>query len=134
MTTPRSGEIHCPACGREALLLREPVYEGFKKTGEQLLCASCRHPFASEDEVPFKNRPAVKVFSDADRSAAVKVFEEGEADRLCRHCASYVVNPFMQWCGRHKKEVQATDTCEQFEPKPPEAPAASTPPPRPSPW
>ncbi len=113
-------EILCPACGKEALLLRQPRYEGFSKVGETLSCAACGHVFESEAEVPFKQRAKVNVFTDADRSKDVKVFGEGENKRLCRYCAYYVVNPFMQWCALHKKEVQATDTCPQFTPKPPE--------------
>jgi hypothetical protein len=116
-------EIICSACGAEALLLRAPRFEGLRKTGEILTCAACGHEYASEADVPFKARPAVKVFTEADRSAPVKVFRAGEAERLCRHCVHYVVNPFMQWCGVHKKEVEATDTCDRFQrrpdPKPP---------------
>lgn len=113
-----SREIDCPSCGRETLLVREPRYEGFAKVGENLRCASCGHVFASEDEVPFKHRAKVDVFTEDERPKAVKVFDEKENARLCRYCVNYVVNPFMQWCGHHKKEVQATDTCHAFKPKP----------------
>lgn len=118
----RSAEFVCPACGRESLLVRRPRFDGFKKVGEQLTCASCGHEFASEAEVPFTHREAPKVFRDEDRPAAVKVFAEGEADRLCRYCAHYVVNPFMQWCGLHRREVEATDSCPSFEKKTPKKP------------
>ena len=115
-----SVEIHCPQCQRDTLLLREPAYEGFTRVGETLKCAGCRHEFASEDEVPFTRQRRVKVFSDADRSKDIEVFDEGEADHLCRYCVNYVVNPFLQWCGHHRKEVEATDTCSDFERKPEE--------------
>lgn len=112
-----SVEIICPHCGAEAFLKREPVYEGFKKTGEELSCSACGGLFASEAEVPFKTAAAApRVFTDADRSKAVKVFDEGENRNICRYCANYVVNPFMQFCSLHKKEVQATDSCSRFEP------------------
>ena len=117
MTAKGSPEIQCPACGADALLLREPRYEGFAKVGETLTCSACGHEFADEDEVPYRERETAVVFTDADRSKQVEVFEEHEADRLCRYCTQYVVNPFMQWCGLHKKEVEATDTCPQFERK-----------------
>jgi hypothetical protein len=108
-------EIICSACGAEAFLRREPVYEGLKKTGEQLSCSACGFVFASEEEVPFKAAAsAPQIFTEADRSAKVTVFEEGENKNLCRYCANYVVNPFMQFCSHHKREVQATDTCAQF--------------------
>lgn len=104
-------------------MLRTPRYEGFKKVGETLSCTACGHVFASDAEVPYKTRARVQVFSDAERPKAPKVFAENETERLCRHCAHYVVNPFMQWCGQHRREVEATDTCPLFtkktEPKKP---------------
>lgn len=110
-----SVEIICSSCGAEAFLSREPVYEGLTKTGEELSCSACGHVFASEAEVPFKEKErAPQVFTDADRSEKVEVFDEGENKRLCRYCAEYVVNPFMQFCSHHKKEVQATDSCNDF--------------------
>ena len=116
---PAKVELRCPVCGRDSWLLRKPVYEGFTKTGEALTCALCGHTFASEAEIPFKdNRP--KVFSDDDRPRPVKVFREDEKGKMCRYCAEYVVNPFLQRCGLHHCEVQATDTCPHFTPKPPQ--------------
>lgn len=108
-------EIMCPACGREALLIRAPVYDGLTKTGDTLQCSSCGHVFDREEDVPFKRREETVVFTDADRSPDVEIFEEDEKGRLCRYCRHYVVNPFTQWCGIRRKEVEATDTCEDFE-------------------
>lgn len=109
-------EIICSNCGADTLLKREAVYDGFEKTGERLTCSSCGHEYANEAAVPFKAREvAPAVFTDADRSAKVDVFDEGENHRLCRYCAHYIVNPFTQFCSVHKKEVQATDSCPRFE-------------------
>ncbi|MEN7973074.1 MAG: hypothetical protein ABFR47_04485 [Verrucomicrobiota bacterium] len=108
-------EIICSNCGTDTLLKREAVYDGFTKTGEKLVCSSCGFEYASEAEVPFKEKKAEpKIFTDADRSAEVEVFGESENKQLCRYCANYIVNPFTQFCAIHKKEVQATDTCAQF--------------------
>ncbi len=109
-------EISCPACGTDALLLRTPRYDGFSKVGETLSCSACGHEFDSEEQVPFRRQAPVRIFTDADRSAKLDVFE-GEETRLCLHCRHYVVNPFTQWCGVHKKEVAATDTCSSFDRK-----------------
>ena len=98
------------------MLRREPVYEGFTRTGDRLACSSCGFEYASEDEVPYKaKRVEPKIFTEADRSAKVEVFDDAENARLCRYCANYIVNPFTQFCSIHKKEVQATDTCPRFE-------------------
>lgn len=108
-------DILCSHCGAEAFLTREPVYEGLKKTGETLSCSACGALFESVEAVPYKEKQtAPKIFTEADRSEDVKVFDEGENKRLCRYCAEYVVNPFMQFCSLHKKEVEATDSCPQF--------------------
>lgn len=110
-------EIICTECGRESLLKREPQYGGFKKVGETLACASCGHEFASEDEVPFKQKAAPNIFDASDAPRTIKVFRENEAETLCRHCKHFVVNPFLQRCGKHGKIVEATDSCRDFEKK-----------------
>ena len=111
-------EIICTACGQESLLKREPRYDGFKKTGESLSCASCGHPYPSEADVPFKMKAGPKVFDDSDAPRPIKVFRENEAEQLCRHCRHFVVNPFIQRCSQHSKLVEATDSCAQFTKKP----------------
>lgn len=110
-------ELICTNCGREAFLKREPVYEGFKKTGEVLSCSSCGFVFESEEAVRFKAKSvAPQIFTEADKSPDVKIFAKEENKAICRYCADYVVNPFVQFCARHKKEVQATDSCARFSP------------------
>lgn len=118
MSMPR--EIVCTACGADTLVKREPTYEGFKKVGETFVCVSCGHAFASEAEVPFKGRKTLNIFSKADLGPKVDVFAGDEKGRICRYCGHYVVNPFIQRCGRHHREVQATDTCSDFAVKEPE--------------
>jgi hypothetical protein len=113
--TTRPVEIICSACGADTLLRREPKYDGLKRTGERLLCASCGHEYAGEDAVPFKQKRIVQIFSEDDKLRKVDVFRGDEKGRNCRHCKHYLVNPFTQRCGLHFKAVQATDVCEDFE-------------------
>lgn len=109
-------EIICRNCGADTLLNREAIYDGFVKSGEKLLCSSCSYEYTSEDDVPFKEQMAEPVvFTEADRSAKVDVFDSDETEKLCRHCGNYIINPFTQFCSLNKKEVQATDTCDLFE-------------------
>ncbi len=126
-------EFPCPACDADSWLAKKPRYDGFTRTGDSLHCALCGHEFESEAAIPFKNNRAAAVFTEADRPRAVQVFNEDEKGRLCRYCVEYIVNPFLQRCGLHKREVEATDTCPHFSPKPPpeedEADADSAPPP-----
>jgi len=111
-------EIICSACKADTLLMRKPKYDGFTRIGDALLCASCGHEYPREEDVPFKSEEVLRVFTQADKSAKIEVFHDDEKGRLCRYCKSYIVNPFTQWCARHKKEVEATDSCPQFERRP----------------
>lgn len=108
------GMIRCQACGEESFLRREPVYDGFKKTGETLSCTGCGHEFAAESEIEFIKSAKPQIFSESDRSKKVKLFASDELGRNCRHCKHYVVNPFVQRCGLHQVEVEATDCCPDF--------------------
>ncbi len=119
----RPALICCPACHQDAPLKRAPVYDGFKRVGETLSCASCGHRFSDAAAVPFKSRTAVPGFTPDDVPPPPKVFGDDDVrattGRLCRHCAQYVVNPFLQRCGLTRRLVEATDTCPRFQPKPP---------------
>ena len=116
-TMKESLEIVCSACGAESLLTRTPRYDGFTKVGEELKCASCGHVYDDEDAVPFKRGSAPAVFSENDRPREISVFRDDEKGRTCRHCEHYVVNPFVQRCGLHNREVEATDTCSDLLPR-----------------
>ncbi len=107
----------CPACNEDTFVRREPIYDGFRKAGETILCVSCGHVFSNEDEIPFKDTAGPTVFSDADRSKRVEIFRSDEKGHNCRHCTHYIVNPFIQRCGLHETDVQATDLCDDFKPK-----------------
>jgi len=107
-------EISCPECGEITLLRREPVYEGFTKTGETLSCSGCGKTFECEAEVPFEIDSRPEIFTASDKPASAEVFDESEKHRVCRYCVNYTVNPFTQWCSLHKKDVEATDTCDRF--------------------
>ncbi len=118
MSEKKKVEIICRACGQETLLIRKPKYEGLRKAGDILSCSGCGHVYEEGGGVPYREASAIRVFDDSDRSETVSVFKEDENRSLCRYCRHYVVNPFTQWCGIHKKEVAATDTCAQFSVRP----------------
>ena len=60
---------------------------------------------------------APKVFLGDEKPVAPEVFKDGEKGRFCRYCKHYVVNPFTQRCSRHRRAVEATDTCSDFKPQ-----------------
>ena len=107
-------EIECSACGEETFIRREPVYDGFDKVGEKLICTACGHEFADEAEVSFKEKSAPSVFTEDDAPKQINIFQDDEKNKNCRHCNYYVVNPFMQRCDLHSKKIEATDLCGDF--------------------
>ena len=114
----RPMEIVCSGCGEVALVRPEPVYEGFRKTGEAYVCTSCGKRYASAEETPFAEAPKTpQVFTDADKEVAPAVFEASERQHCCGWCRHMVVNPFGQRCGVVNRFTDATDVCGHFEKK-----------------
>lgn len=114
----QSERIRCPACGENAVLKRQPVYDdNFRKVGEKRSCAACGHRFEDETAVPCAAPRRLSIFDDDDAPAPVDLFGDDEKQRGCRHCRHYLVNPFTQRCAIHNKRVEATDDCDRFERK-----------------
>lgn len=111
-----TGTPPCPACGAAGLTLRKPVFEGLRKTGERTVCAACGHDVEPGPAPDAPARPAL--FADTEPERAPDPFAGDARGRLCRYCLHYVVNPFRQWCGAHRRDVDAMDACGQFEPRP----------------
>jgi ribosomal protein S27E len=114
----RSMEIQCSGCGEIALVRVEPVYEGFKKTGEVFVCTSCGKRYGTAEDTPFVDAPKKpQVFTDADKETAPSVFDDSERQRCCAWCKHMVLNPFGQRCGVTNRFTEATDLCGHFEKK-----------------
>lgn len=76
-------------------------YDGFTPVGEVEVCAFCgKELAASGAEVAQEELPA-------------GLRREGER-QVCYLCAHYVVNPFVQKCILHDREVEALDSCSSF--------------------
>ncbi|MFO7871186.1 MAG: hypothetical protein R6V03_07110 [Kiritimatiellia bacterium] len=119
MSKPETLRIACSACGEETFAKSVPVYENFRRTGEQFVCVSCGFQYASADELPRKEAGKPRIFGKGDLSPWADIFSE-EDTKNCRHCVHYTVNPFTQRCGLHEKTVKATDVCEDFSGKDPD--------------
>jgi len=112
----------CPHCGEEALIKVEAVYQGFEKVGERRICTSCGQELSGGDSEESQKEsvdPLAALFGDLEEETGPDLFNvEEETARLCRKCRHYVLHPFTQICAVHDREVQATDSCPQFESKP----------------
>lgn len=106
----------CPSCNKDVLFVSEKQYDGFSVVGEILRCTECGgEQQASETAATKKADPLADLFSDADLEKNPQVFDGNENATMCRYCMHYVVNPFRQRCMVHEKDVDATDTCGDFE-------------------
>lgn len=119
------GEQYCPACNRSVLVLRKPRYEGFTRVGEDLTCAVCGLVLEAPGGEAAATSPAANPSRDKlsallgeEVPDAPVLSDDGSAHRLCHRCRHYTVNPFRQWCGLHRTEVEATDSCPQFSARP----------------
>lgn len=109
--------IVCTACGAETVLKYQPTYDdSFKRVGETLTCSACGHEYASEEEVPYKHEERPDFLKDEPPRRPV-IFHDNEKGTTCHYCKHYVVNPFTQRCSVKRKEVEATDSCTNFESK-----------------
>ncbi|HDL64043.1 MAG TPA: hypothetical protein ENH12_01495 [Proteobacteria bacterium] len=99
-----SKKIFCPACRQESAVKVIKKYDGFTLMGEIKTCAFCGYEFGEEEPEVIKERPPGWV-------------NDRELKKLCHRCRHYVINPFVQKCVLHDREVEATDTCSDFSPR-----------------
>jgi rubredoxin len=109
-------KIFCPACRQESALKVEKIYHGLTPAGERKVCAFCGYEFADGEPEAIADRPPGWTGDE-------------ELRKICRRCRHYVVNPFVEKCVLHSREVEATDTCPDFTLRPPPPPEKKEEPP-----
>ena len=111
---------HCKTCGEVTLWIAKPVFDGFSKTGDRIVCSDC----GTEQQAPSASvsvaaasppkRALPSLFDESDRPAETRLADDGDSRHMCRHCKNYLVNAFTQRCALTLTEVKATDSCPQF--------------------
>ena len=96
-----SKKIFCPSCRQESAVKVVKKYDGFTLIGEMDTCAFCGYEFGEEEPEIIKERPPGWV-------------NDKDLKKLCHRCRHYVINPFIQKCVLHDREVEATGTCRDF--------------------
>ena len=97
----RSKKIFCPSCRQESAVKVVKKYDGFTLVSEIDTCAFCGYKFGEEGPEVIEERSPGWV-------------DDKELKKVCRHCRHYVINPFVQKCVLHQREIEATDTCAEF--------------------
>ena len=111
-------KIICPYCRQESAVKMVKQYDGFTLVGEVRTCAFCGQELADEELTYLKDEIPESLRQKGRR-------------RNCYLCKHYVVNPFLQKCVLHNREVEALDSCPDFSPQsqpPPAKPEKSKPP------
>ena len=122
----KGDKIKCPHCGENSLLKEKKSFnDAFELCGCVLVCAFCGKEI--KDQKSSENAPGTQgKKSAADRLSqllggeSVRKVSLDLADdelRFCLHCAHYIKHPFADRCGLSFKEVEATGSCEKFEPR-----------------
>ena len=107
-------EIHCSACGQDAIVRAEAVYEGFKKVGEAFVCTACGHRYADRQSTPFKAAPERPSLFAVEPGKRLSLFTEEERHHCCLYCRNYVLSAFDQRCGLTNRTTEATGCCHRF--------------------
>ena len=118
METEEGKKITCPYCRQESAVRMVKQYDGFTLIGEIKTCAFCGHELAAQDLIYLEDKIPEGLRRKGRR-------------RNCYLCEHYVVNPFLQKCVLHNREVEALDSCPDFSPSPqvpPEKPRKPEPP------
>lgn len=107
-------EIHCSACGRDAIVRAEPVYEDFRKVGEAFVCTACGHRYADRESTPFKAAPKRPSLFTDEPEARPSIFSGEDRHHCCLYCKNYVLSAFDQRCGITNRTTEATGCCLRF--------------------
>ena len=104
MSTP-TRKIFCPHCRQESAVNVVKKYDGFAEVGETVTCAFCGYEFGEEEPTVIEEKRPGWVDDD-------------KLKKVCHRCHHYVINPFVQKCVLHQREIEAMDTCAEFSLRP----------------
>ena len=119
MAVNKQTKIKCPHCGEYAFFKEKKIYDdSFTLTGVKHICFLCGAEADIKAETGTGNsRGALDKLSKLLGGETVGKVSLDLADdevRFCCHCTHYIKHPFMNRCGLTLKEIEATDSCENF--------------------
>lgn len=132
MPAPRPGEsFHCSACDRDSVAKPQKVMDGWRCTGEIMICAFCKTPVvppsgtAESRPTATENVGASALNRLADlldaKPVAAPQFADTAVGHFCKDCRHFLRHPFFSRCLLHDKTVEPMDDCGDFTPRPPES-------------
>ncbi|MBQ4107385.1 MAG: hypothetical protein IJC73_07395 [Lentisphaeria bacterium] len=115
----KAGELfQCPHCGEESLVKKQALMDGFRKTGEILICALCQarvgEPAApgADGGVEDRCRNLAALLGGDEREKTVLTADAGT--RFCRDCRHFIAHPFLARCGLNGEPADPMADCPEF--------------------
>lgn len=120
----KAGErFHCPRCNEDSVVKTRKIMEGFRCTGEMLVCMFCgaEVPATPDAAPPEPGKTAQERLSGllGVTSDVPERLEDTPGQGFCRDCRNYVRHPFLSRCDRHNRETEPMASCPDFQPKSP---------------
>ena len=110
----------CPHCGEESLVKRKVLTEGFRKTGEALVCALCgavvgepATPAAEAKAAADERGRKLAALLGGDEREKVTLAADPES-RFCRDCRHFIAHPFRSRCGLTGETADPMADCDAF--------------------
>ena len=119
MAEKKVGSIACPFCGKNSFLMAKPRFDGFRKVGMVEFCSGCGHEFQEGDRPSLCERKETleELLGPSQKPSLPQFLGKRENLRFCMYCEEYVKHPFTQRCMKHQREIEATDSCPDFQRK-----------------
>ncbi len=122
----------CNHCHQESIVSVKRIMDGFKVTGEVLVCAFCKSPIPVSNSEPSDAQGVTNKKSSSgldklsnlfnmsgkdteDALQVTQLQEDKSKMRFCRDCRYYIKHPFFSRCQLKNQDVEPMDDCEQFQ-------------------
>ena len=125
----KGDKITCPHCGEKSFVREKRSFNDDLTRGEaQFFCALCGQQLIPEKEAPQASEKETRLdrlsqLLGGEKIRKVTLAPDEEDGHFCLHCTHFLTNPFVCRCGLTFKEIEATDSCSDFEAADPPAPS-----------
>ena len=116
-------KIVCPFCKETSIAKLKNQMDGFRKTGEVLVCMLCNAELAPVTQKDTASAQIDSKMQDlglllgAAPVATARLTAATDEKRFCKDCRHFLAHPFVDRCDMDNHPVEAMDDCEHFAPR-----------------
>jgi len=118
-------KIICPACGEPSMAKLQVKMDGFRKTGEVLVCMLCNAELTEVNTAEQQSDAArndqklhdLGMLLGAVPVATARLTAADDEKRFCKDCKHFLKHPFVDRCDLDNHPVEAMDDCSNFAPR-----------------